>query len=60
MPVTSKIHQGGMFRCCIATLLAFEGEESEGQIIKCNNCRDGKMKLTNGVWRAVLEPEGKP
>lgn len=44
----ANVNTGGLFRCCVETAINTEG--TEGQVIKCKYCKDGKMIFINGTW----------
>lgn len=61
------LRQGGVMRCCIATLAEYEGidgagvEQSEGTVLPCKYCKSSLI-VRDGAWewnRAAAEPGGE-
>ena len=48
----TKLHHGGLMRCCIKTLTDIpDGTEvTEGQVVPCKWCSSSGMVLRDGAW----------
>lgn len=49
------IEIGGMLACCLATVLAFDGEETEGTTVFCDGCKE-HIVIHNGHWTYAGKP----
>ena len=48
-PDRIPFNQGGLMRCCIATLADHEGDESDGTKLECKYCGN-PMHVVDGCW----------
>ena len=56
MAENSIIAHGGMFRCCIATILELPPEaEKDGAVVECKYACGGKVRFNKEHWEAVLQ-----
>ena len=51
-----KVKEGGLMRCCLATLQERDEEDKEGQIINCKYCGD-KMFFNGIYWEWYNDPK---
>jgi len=60
----TKVHTGGMLRCCIDTIINLdpETEFDEGQVVDCKHERTGNnsIVLRNGAWEYNAKGRSHP
>jgi hypothetical protein len=65
MNTAYRVHTGGLYRCCLATLDDAMNTTykmvapKEGDIVTCPHCKD-RMIFTNGAWGWFPSPEPGP
>lgn len=55
-----KIFPGGMIRCLVATILNYDGPETEGAIINCQYCGEKDQAIyRDGAWHWNSTPKSQ-